>query len=179
MLKRHLHTPAHLLLDDRSYFITSAIYKKRRLLDDSLKQRLHLTIHDIMTEYSWKLEHWVILDNHYHIMALSHKGESLPSIMRRIHSISGTYIRNATGCDKPVWYNYWDYCPRNEHEYYTRLNYLLYNPIKHGYVDNLQHYPYSSFHRTIEDFGRNHLVQQFAHYPLKTFILSESEDDTF
>ena len=87
-------------------------------------------------------------------------------------------IHKRTGCDKPVWWNYWDYCPRNEKEYMIRLNYLLYNPVKHGYTANLDEYAYSSFHETISRTGRQALVKQFREYPdYRSLELVEKEDD--
>ena len=37
---------------------------------------------------------------------------------------------------KKVFYNYWDTCITYENSYFTRLNYIWYNPVKHGYVDS-------------------------------------------
>jgi len=177
MLKKYTHTPAHLLLDDVPYFITGAIYKKRPLLRDSaMKERLHEILHNTFHNYGWNLDHWVILDNHYHLLARSKRGSDLPKMIQRIHAASGKYIREATNCEKPVWYNYWDYCPRNEHEYYTRLNYLLNNPIRHGYVENLHDYPFSSFHALFKEWGREHLAEQFRTFPP---ILNEGNNDDF
>jgi len=45
---------------------------------------------------------------------VSRKGTDLSKIMGRIHSHSATKIRSATHCELPIWWNYWDYCPRNE-----------------------------------------------------------------
>lgn len=107
----------------------------------------------------------MILDNHYHLMLRSRRGEDLPELMRRMHGGTSHDIAEATRCAKPVWWNYWDYCPRDEADYYTRLNYLLYNPVKHGYVSDLREYPYSSFPALLEKLGREPLVKQFSSYP--------------
>jgi putative transposase len=133
MLKKSLHTPAHLFLDKTPYFITSAIYQKRPLLAaDTIKQRLLKTIQDCFWEKNWILNDWVILDNHYHLLGVSDKGDDLSSIFRRIHGISSHVIQAYCSCESPVWWNFWDYCPRDEKDYLVRLNYLLNNPIKHG-----------------------------------------------
>ncbi len=161
MLKRYLHRPAHLLLDTASYFITGSIYQKRNLINDQLKEQLIDLLHNIFSDFSWTLEHWVVLPNHYHLIAFSHKGEDLPTIMGRLHYQSGQLIKKAYPSDLPVWWNYWDYCPRDEQDYLIRLNYLLNNPVKHGYVKNLADYPFSSFHRYMEKIGREKLRQQF------------------
>jgi putative transposase len=79
-----------------------------------------------------------------------------------------------------VWWNYWDYCPRDEEQYFTRLNYLFYNPVKHGYTSNLHDYVFSSFHEFIEQQGRELLVAQFRNYSgYKTLNLREAYQDDF
>jgi putative transposase len=139
MLRHHPHAPAHLLLDNHPYFITGAIYGKRPLLrEDPLKQALLDEMRRSFDEYRWTLEHWVILDNHYHLIAHSQQGADLPGIMHKLHGRSVHFIRAATQCALPVWWNYWDYCPRDDRDYHIRLNYLLYNPIKHGYATDLK-----------------------------------------
>ncbi len=96
--------------------------------------------------------------------------------MREIHRTSATLIHAATRCSLPVWWNYWDYCPHNEKQYLIRQNYLLYNPVKHGYVKNLNEYRFSSFPRFFEVTGREELVKQFQSHPeYKTLKLDEDD----
>jgi putative transposase len=179
MIKNPRHNPAHLFIDNATYFITGAIYRKRSLLlDPFLKKRLLELIHWYFERYQWKLCHWVILNNHYHLLGKSRKGKDMPLIFRGIHSLSGKIILSQTKCFKPVWWNYWDYCPRNEEDFFTRLNYLLYNPVKHGYTNNLNDYAFSSFHNLMMKVGREKLAWQFKEYPdYKTIVLPETVDD--
>lgn len=68
VLKKHPHTPAHLFLDEMPYFITGSIYNKRHLLANTELKRLLLEkIQLYFQKYKWVLDHWVILDNHYHL----------------------------------------------------------------------------------------------------------------
>ncbi len=181
MLKQHRNTPAHLFVDDTEYFITGAIYKKRHLLEESaIKNHLLELLQIYFEEYNWELHHWVILDNHYHILGKSQKGSDLTNIFKKCHSRSAIFIRQHTNCSKPVWWNYWDYCPRNEPDYMTRLNYLLLNPVKHGYVTDLHNYQFSSFGSLFVKMGREQLANQLSTYPkYKTLILREACDDDF
>jgi putative transposase len=39
---------------------------------------------------------------------------------------------------------------RDENDYRRHLDYLHYNPVKHGYVDRAADWPYSSFHRWVK-----------------------------
>ncbi len=176
MLKRYQHRPAHLLLDKTSYFITGSIYQKRDLLNARLKMQLIELLQQVYAEFCWTLEHWVVLNNHYHLLAVSDKGEDLPKIIARVHYQSGQQIRKFYPSTLPTWLNYWDYCPRDEKDYLIRLNYLLNNPVKHGYVKNLAGYPYSSFQQHIEKVGRENLRRQFSsNKQYQTLILSEDD----
>jgi len=181
MLKRYLHAPAHLFIDDTIYFITGAIYRKRALLTSpDLKHGLLGLFQGYFDKYGWELRHWVILNNHYHLIGKSRKGKDLSALIRNVHIISAKEIHKATCCEKPVWWNYWDFCPKNEKEYMTRVNYLLFNPVKHGYADNLRDYPFSSFHKLYTERGRDVLVNQFQEYPdYKTLVLHEAKEDDF
>ncbi len=42
--------------------------------------------------------------------------------------------------------------------------YLLYNPVKHGYVTDLKQYAYSSFHKLFDHLGKEALARQFHYY---------------
>jgi len=164
--KQHPNTPIHFFCDDTPYFITAAIYEKRSLLaDEHIKTKLLELMQKCFQEKGWTLDHWVILDNHYHLLANSREGKYLSKIIQAIHKKSGFLIAKMTNCEKPVWWNYWDDCPRNEKEYLVRLNYLLNNPIKHGYVTNLNDYPFSSFESYLGKVKRAELVKQFCDNP--------------
>ncbi|RMG27010.1 MAG: hypothetical protein D6732_20585 [Methanobacteriota archaeon] len=181
MLKKRPHTPAHLFLDDTPYFITGAIKYKRPLLKHvELKRLLWKAMFEYFNEYRWELHHWVILDNHYHLLGMSYRGADLTRIMKGIHGSTAIPIQRATGASTPIWWNYWDYCPRNEEDYFVRLNYLLWNPVKHGYVERIEDYPFSSFHRLIDEKGNSCVAAQFDKYPeYKNTILREAYDDDF
>ncbi len=180
MLKQRTNTPAHLLLDDTPYFITAIIYQGRKLLvAPTLKETLLELMHTYFAKFNWELHHWVILDNHYHMLGQSRRGEDLSKIMRSIHSHSAQVIRQTTHAAKPIWWNYWDYCPRDETDYLIRLNYLLYNPVKHGYVADLKDYPFSSFHQLYQTEGRAKLTHQFqAHPQYRSLVLPEVDDES-
>jgi putative transposase len=181
MLKSNPHTPNHLFLDQAIYFVSGAIYQKRHLLaQDGHKAVLLEYIREYCDKFEWELFHWVILDNHYHLILRSQEGKDLTRLFKAIHSRSAIDIHREIRREKPVWWNYWDYCPRNEKDTMIRINYLLYNPVKHGYAKKLQDYPYSSFHHRVEKVGRAALVEQFRTYPeYKTLVLHEAHKDDF
>jgi putative transposase len=125
VIKRHPHTPPHLYIDNTFYFLTGAIYQKRPLLGSpKMKNFLFERIQHYFDLYQWELHHWVILDNHYHLLGKSKYGTDLGIIMKGIHGSTSLVIRKKTNAEKPIWWNYWDYCPRDADDYFIRLNYL-------------------------------------------------------
>ncbi len=44
---------------------------------------------------------------------------------------------------------YWEHLIRDEADYRAHLDYIHYNPVKHGWVKQVKDWPYSTFHRWV------------------------------
>ena len=161
----------HYYLDDTPYFITAATYKHQKLLDAEIKGLLRDLLQSVFAEYGWRLDHWVILDDHYHLLGSSRRGRDLPRIIGKVHNQSAQQVNlrhpPSRRLHAEVWCNYWDYCPRDERDYRVRLCYLLDNPVKHGYVRNLHLWPWSSFGTLFEreeDAGMRRMFREHRAY---------------
>jgi putative transposase len=148
--KTYVHTPPHLYRPGAKYFITALTYRKIRLFDDKAKEKLFLSLLKACENYGWKLEDWVILENHYHIMLNAPKDKmNLPRFVSEYHKFTALFIKknNPETIHLPkIFSNYWDTCISYERSYYARLNYIFYNPVKHGYVQNAEDYKWGSFY---------------------------------
>ena len=154
-IKFYEHNPPHLYCEGGKYFITGATYKHHNYFaDDQAKELLLYSIRKGFSNKGWILEDWVILDNHYHLMVDSrNNNEFLQSIMNSIHRYTATWInRRDNYPGRKVWHNYWDTLITYERSYFARLNYLWYNPVKHGYCRYAEDYKNGSFReRYLED----------------------------
>lgn len=45
---------------------------------------------------------------------------------------------------------FWEHVIRNETDLTNHIDYIYYNPVKHGYVKSVKDWPFSSFHRDVE-----------------------------
>ncbi len=45
---------------------------------------------------------------------------------------------------------FWGHIIRDEGDYERHVDYIHYNPVKHGHVSRVAEWPYSSFHRYVE-----------------------------
>lgn len=52
---------------------------------------------------------------------------------------------------------FWEHQIRDDEDYVKHLDYLHYNPVKHGLVDNAKDWQHSSFHRYVKNgfYGEN------------------------
>ena len=149
--KKYDHNPPHLYKQNTKYFITGSIYGKKKLLKSiESKHKLLDYIVKSVDHFKWILEDWVILENHYHLMLESPENpESLGDMMGNIHRYSAIWINKNVEFDKDynkVWHNYWDKCLTYERSYFTRLNYIWYNPLKHKLAEDPKDYEFGSYY---------------------------------
>jgi putative transposase len=168
-LKKYKHAPAHLFLDTYPYFITSGTYLKKYYFENDQKKKiLFEIITEILQKNAVELLAWVILSNHYHLLINLKEPVHLPEIIRKIHSKSSVIInREEKITDGRIWHNYWDRCIRDEKDYYSKLNYIHYNPVKHNYAKDPSQYDFSSYKVYLEELGSKRLTKLVTDYPVE------------
>ncbi len=171
------HHPPHLYLDNTWYIVTSATYQKLPLLrPEGCKNLVAHQIRALVIEFDLRLIAWVILDNHYHLLVKSSFGTAIPRFFARLHGRTSFDLNKCA--DTPgrrVWHNYWDTCIRSQTDFWTRFNYIHHNPIKHGYISQLEDWPFSSYQYYLKNKGKDWLQDAFRQYPVIDF--TDQEDD--
>jgi len=162
--------------------LTAATYRKQKYLkNEQIKTHLMDLIFNKFRKFNWEIDAWVILDNHYHLLLQASKNaQSLPNIIREIHKFSALFIRKFMECNdgvvakgqnhrfcppknniysknngNKIWWNYWDTCITYERSYFARLNYIHFNPVKHGYVDSPDKWKFSSYCEFCNELGKD------------------------
>jgi len=97
-------------------------------------------------EFGWRLLAWAILANHYHFIAASPpSADNLSRFIGKLHMTTAKQLNqwdNQPG--RKVWFQYWDSHITYEKSFLVRLNYVHYNPAKHGATTNAAHYRWCS-----------------------------------
>jgi putative transposase len=53
--------------------------------------------------------------------------------------------------ERGIWQRrFWEHTIRDESDYNRHMDYIHYNPVKHGLVSEVKDWPYSTFHRLVE-----------------------------
>ena len=97
--------------------------------------------------YRWQVIAWVVLHDHYHAIVQSPENvETLSKFVGSYHKFTArVWNEEDHQYGRKIWWNYWDSCIRSEKEYYTRLRYVFWNPVKHGLSNTPDEYPFSNY----------------------------------
>ncbi len=172
------HRPPHLYMDDAWCFVTASTVDKAHILvtDEHLNLWVD-TFKELILQFEIKLFAWVVLPNHYHLLFMPNNVNELGTFMKCINGSTSRKINlldNRQG--RTVWYSYWDRCMRNEHDFWTCFNYIDYNPVKHGYVDNNpEDWKFSSYRFYMSGDENNWLNDKLNEFPISDLF----DDDKF
>lgn len=103
---------------------------------------------------------WVVLPDHMHCVIELPQGDNDFAIRWRLikllfsRGIVDTEYRSATRKrrrERGIWQRrYWEHLIRDERDYQAHMDYVHFNPVKHGLVKRVKDWPYSTFHRLVE-----------------------------
>lgn len=137
--------------------VTAATYKKQYFFNTERRlEFLHNTLLEKALELGWRLQAWVVFSNHYHFLAISpDRPETLPVLIKKIHGATSKRLNDEDdAAGRKIWFQYWDSRITYQTSYYSRLNYVHNNPVRHGLVDDVLKYKWCSaswFEKTAEE----------------------------
>jgi len=173
------HQPSHVYLDNKIYFLTVHVYDNRLFLDDKRRLEILEKFKEEFLKYHYKWYAYVILYNHYHLLFRTLNGKDLSEILKLVHGGLSYKWNKEDNCQgRRFFQNYWDYCPRDEEDFYRHLNYIHINPIKHKIVkdfDELKKYKYSSFNKWIDKEGEDLVFGCLEAYPIGDYLVPDEE----
>lgn len=162
------HEPPHQVRDREFYLLTATCYEHKKIMfSESRRQQMLNLIFERFVMNGVEILAWVVLPNHYHLLVHLTNFDVLSEIFRKNHGATSREWNiedNATG--RKVWYRFCDRAIRSERHYYTTLNYIHYNPVKHGFVNSPYDWVESSVHWYFETFGREWLRDSWVRYPV-------------
>ena len=148
IFKRAPHNPPHLFLPNTFYMLTASTFQQEPLLLSPQRKTEWLeSFLSAANIYKWQIAAWVILNNHYHgILRSPEKAGTLSKFVGSYHKHTARKWNiedEMTG--RKVWWNYWDTCLASENDFYNRLRYVFWNPVKHGLCDSPEKYKFSNY----------------------------------
>ena len=156
-------------LDGGCYFFTLTTEQRRPLLTHHIGL-LRTAMREVQQRMPFVIDGIVIMPDHLHCIWRLPEGDHDYSnrwaqIKRRFSSeLPAQEVRQSLlrRREKGIWQRrFWEHLIRDEQDWRNHMDYLHYNPVKHGYCQQVADWPYSSFRRCVErgwyppDWGQN------------------------
>ena len=139
-----------LYVEGGCYFFTVVTYKRRHILTTKENIRLlRIAFKTAQKKRPFVNDAIVILPNHIHCIWTLPENDD--DFSERWKSIKQSFTRQYNAYHKPnkrqpLWQpRFWEHLIRTDRDYEEHMNYIHYNPVKHGYVDAPKLWQHSSF----------------------------------
>ena len=139
---------------------------------------------DVSTRFPFTTDAFCLLPDHLHcILTLPTGDANYPIRIREIKRLftkaylsqnKEKYTRDSSHLarnEATIWQRrYWEHTIRDEDDLKHHLNYIHYNPVKHGFVTHVCDWQWSSFHRYVKegyyekDWGNNNKLEFNLNY---------------
>ena len=117
-------------------------------------------VRDVKFRFPFEIHAWVVLPDHLHCVIELPVGDA--DFATRWRLIKSNFskglpnteyksaVRIARG-ERGIWQRrYWEHLIRDQDDFRAHVDYVHINPVKHGLVNCVRDWPYSTFHRYVE-----------------------------
>lgn len=149
-----------------TFFFTVVAYRRRPIFGDpAFRTSLRQAIDVVRVTRPFVIDAWVVLPDHMHCIWTLPEGDTDYSrrwfaIKRFVSTGYGkqlhdprlsTLSRRAKG-ESTIWQRrFWEHCIRGQEDFERHMDYIHFNPVKHGYVLQAREWPHSTFHRYVRE----------------------------
>jgi putative transposase len=143
-----------------SYFFTVNLWDRRSGLLTEHVDALRVAFRETRVRHPFAIDAIVILPDHLYAIWTLPEGDADFALRWRL--IKGTFSRTlprgeaisqsrAGKGERGIWQRrYWEHTLRNEADPARHVDYIHFNPVKHGHVTRVRDWPHSSFHRMVK-----------------------------
>ena len=139
-----------------SFFFTLVTERRAPIFRSQItRDCLGTALRDCRKRWSFRLDALVLLDDHLHAMWTLPDGDTDYSMrwgfIKKEFTKAWLLADGIEQLRRGVWQRrFWEHTLRDENDYARHFDYLHYNPVKHGYVERVRDWQYSTFHRWVK-----------------------------
>lgn len=147
-------------LSGATYFFTLTLSdRSQRLLTEHIES-LRQAYASVQKRHPFRTDAIVILPDHMHCLWALPEGDTAYSMRWRLIKTRFTAALVADGIrarrrrrnERAIWQpRFWEHAIRDETDLSRHIDYVHFNPVKHGLTERVSDWPYSSFHRFCKD----------------------------
>ena len=147
-----------------TYFFTVVTYRRQAMLcEPRIREALRDAVVSVRGKRPFEIDAWVLLPDHIHCIWTLPPGDAdYPTrwgMIKRGVSMTCGEDRKRTEWiseskrkhrESTFWQRrYWEHQIRDERDFGKHVDYIHYNPVKHGLCQRAAAWPYSTFHRDV------------------------------
>ncbi len=142
-----------------TYFFTVTLQDRKANLLTQYIDHLRQAFRKVRIDHSFQIDAIVILPEHLHtIWTLPDNDADYPGRWRAIKSQFTRSLKqqglalkfNSRGVSNVWQARFWEHTIKDAEDLQRHIDYLHYNPVKHGLTVNVSDWPHSSFHRYVK-----------------------------
>jgi putative transposase len=147
-----------------SYFFTVVTEQRRPIFRDAWVVALfESSLARIRVRHHFDVEAYVILPDHIHFIWTLPNGDANFSMRWRLikEAFTKSYLRDQLAPkrsasrqskgEQAIWQRrFWEHVIRDERDYASHVDYIHYNPVRHGHARAVRDWPHSSFFNWVE-----------------------------
>lgn len=170
MRKLPWYSPPHFGEEGATYLLSAACWNHQPILNTPERRDEWLgVLLGIEDALDADLRAWVVLPNHYHLLVCVPLPAFKTWIKRWHNGKAAQWNREDKTPGRAVWYRFRDDAIRSERNYYSAINYIHANPVKHGYVQKSQDWKWSSSNEYEKKIGLGTLRNWWREHPCDDF----------
>ena len=142
------------------FFTVNALQRRSNDLLIRHIQALRDVVRHVRHDHPFAIHGWVVLPDHMHCVIELPPGDMDFAVRRRLIKAGFSKrlpkdewcsaVRRARG-ERGIWQRrYWEHLIRDDGDYAAHMDYVHFNPVKHGHVSRVSDWPYSTFHRLVD-----------------------------
>jgi putative transposase len=152
------------------YFITNVTYGRKPILVDNV-DLFWDSVESVKRQANFEFIAYAILPDHFHVL-IDPIDFEISKLLQKIKMSFGVRFRTSRNIRSGrVWQNrFWDHIIRNQSDMNRHIDYIHYNPVKHGLAKSPFDWKYSSIHAYkvrgyySEDWGRENVADVVGQY---------------
>ena len=149
-----------------TFFFTVVAYRRRRIFcDEVVRAALGRAIRTVRETRPFTVEAWVLLPDHMHcIWTLTDDDHDYSTRWAEIKRFVVSACRDRLQVprlltssarerqESSIWQRrFWEHQIRNELDMARHVDFIHFNPVKHGYAERVCDWPHSTFHRYVRE----------------------------
>lgn len=147
-----------------TFFFTVTTFERRPILtEEPYRSALRSAINDVRKQLPFQSIAWVLLPDHLHTIWKLPDTDADFSLRWSLvkQKVTQRFIddtgKSAIALSKQkrkegtIWQRrFWEHLIHDDTDFQNHIDYIHYNPVKHGYVTRASDWPYSTFHQFVQ-----------------------------